>query len=272
MTRYKQIVFTDADKDLLKDVRACTGKWSTALDPIIRLRERLKELQNCRCVYCQAPIEADEIGYRELEHILPKGKSSRCTVKSGTSNDPKRRRATLGYAEFQFEPLNLAISCSQCNTLKGMYDGLAERSQKRPLQAYPESGKYFIWYHPHYDSYATHIKIDDDFGFEGLTDGGKAVVHHCGLDRAEVLVKKFQARANARARHSRSVKNALDALASGVNELAFSKEQAAQSLATTHGIAPAVAFDLVRRRLTATTAIKLEALYQECKKYEKPTN
>lgn len=272
MTRYKQILFTHADKDLIKDVRACTGKWSTALDPIIKLRERLKELQNFRCVYCQAPIEADEIGYRELEHILPKGKSARCTEKSGTSNDPKKRRATLGYAEFQFEPLNLAISCSQCNTLKGMYDGLLNRSQKRPLQAYPESGIDFVWFHPHYDSYDTHIKIDDDFGFEGLTDGGKAVVQHCGLNRAEVLEKKFQARAIVRARHSTSVKNALDAVASGVKEQVFSEKQAAQSLATTHGIAPADAAELVRRRLTATTAVKLEVLYQECNKYEKLTN
>lgn len=272
MTRYKQIVFTNTDKDLLKNVRACTGKWSTSLQPIIELRARLKELQNCRCVYCQAPIEADEIGYRELEHILPKGKSSRCTVKSGTSNDPKKRRATLGYAEFQFEPVNLAISCSQCNTLKGMYDGLMDRSQKRPLKAYPVSGKDFIWYHPHYDRYDKHIEIDDDFGYVGLTDGGKAVIQHCGLARAEVLEKKFQARANARAQHSKSVKNALNALVSGVNELAFSEKQAAHSLATKHRIPPADAAGLVKRLLTATTVLQLNAVYQECSKYEKSTN
>jgi 5-methylcytosine-specific restriction endonuclease McrA len=270
MTRYRRIVFTAVDNDLLNEVRACTGEWSTTLDPIIRLRARLKDLQNLRCVYCQAPIEAEELGYRELEHILPKGKSSRCTVKSGTSNDPQRRRATLGYPEFKFEPLNLAVSCSQCNNLKGMYDGLADRAQKRPLQAYPQAQD-LIWFHPQYESYDLHINIDDDFGFTGLTDGGRAVVSACGLDRAEILENKFYARAYCRARHADSVRMKIDALASGVESFNFSKAQAARSLSNTCSIALADATRLLKRRLSARSAIEIESFYEECTQYEKVT-
>ena len=269
MTRYTKIVFTVADDNLLNEVRACAGEWSTALDPIVRLRARLKDLQNLRCVYCQAPIEAEELGYRELEHILPKGKSSRCTLTSGTSNDPNKRRATLGYPEFKFEPLNLAVSCSQCNNLKGMYDGLADRTQVRPLQAYPQA-KDLIWFHPQCERYNSHINIDDEFGFTGLTDSGRAVVSACGLDRAEVLENKFYARAYSRARHADSVRMKIDALASGVETLNFSKAQAARSLLnTTCSMAIADATRLIERRLGATTAIELEAFYEECTQYEK---
>lgn len=271
MTRYSKITFTKADKKLLNEVRACVGDWSTALDPVIRLRDRLKDLQNLRCVYCQAPIEAEEIGYRELEHILPKGKSSRCTPASGTSNDPKKRRATLGYPEFKFEPLNLAVSCSQCNTLKGMYDGLADRAQARPLAKYPKA-KDFVWFHPHYEDYAAHITIDDNFGFTGQSDGGRAVISECGLDRAEVLENKFGARAYSRARHSKSVKKTLDAMASGVEELAFSRAHAVRSMSKTCSISLAIASQLLHRRLTADTALELQAVYEECKQYEKPTS
>jgi len=271
MTRYSKITFTKADKKLLNEVRACVGDWSTALDPVIQLRARLKDLQNFRCVYCQAPIEAEEIGYRELEHILPKGKSPRCTLASGTSNDPKKRRATLGYPEFKFEPLNLAVSCSQCNTLKGMYDGLADRAQARPLAGYPKA-KSFIWFHPHYEDYAAHITIDDNFGFTGLSESGRAVVSACGLDRAEVLENKFGARAYSRARHSTSLKKTLDSMASGVEELAFSKMHAARSISKRCSISFAIASQLLQKRLAAETALELQAVYEECKQYEKPTN
>ena len=267
MTRYTRIVFTAADINLLAEVRACAGKWSTSLNPIVRLRDRLLTLQNFRCVYCQAPIEAEEIGYRELEHILPKGKSSRCTEKSGTSNLPSKRRATLGYPEFMFEPLNLAVSCKQCNNLKGMHDCLADRSQARPLPAYPQA-RGLIWFHPHHEIYDTHISIDENFSFTGLTDGGKAVINECGLDRVEVLTRKFYARAKTRAKHAGSMRKKVDSLASGVEAFYFSMVDATRSLSEDCSISLADASRLLACRLNAKTALELEALYEECNQYD----
>lgn len=268
MTRYTRIVFTAADSDLLNDVRGCTGKWSTGLDPIIRLRDRLLNLQNFRCVYCQAPIEAEELGYRELEHILPKGKSAKCTQKSGKSNDRAKRRATLGYPEFMFEPLNLAVSCSQCNNLKGMHDSLMDRAQDRPLQAYPLA-RGLIWFHPHYERYDTHISIDDNFSFTGLSDEGKAVIEECGLDRVEVLTRKFYARAKSRAKHANSMRKKIESLASGVESFYFSKSDAARSLAEDCSIPLEDAARLLECRLNAQTVLELAALYEECNRYER---
>lgn len=267
MTRYTRIVFTVADSNLLAEVRACAGKWSTSLDSIVRLRERLLNLQNSRCVYCQAPIEADEIGYRELEHILPKGKSSKCTQKSGTSNLSSKRRATLGYPEFTFEPLNLAVSCKQCNTLKGMHDCLFDRSQARPLPAYPQA-RDLIWFHPHHESYGTHISIDEDFFFTGLTDGGSAVIKECGLDRVEVLTGKFYARAKSRAKHADSMRKKLLSLTSGVETLCFSKADAARSLSDNCLIPLADAARLLTCCLNAKTALEWEAIYEECNRHD----
>ena len=268
MTRFRKIAFGLKDDDLLKEVRKCTGEWSTGLDAIKNLRDRLLDLQNHRCVYCQAPIEAEEVGYRELEHILPKNKSSRCTDKSGTSNDAKKRRATLGYPEFTFEPLNLAVSCKQCNTYKGMHDSLADRRQARPLKIYPQAHE-LIWFHPHFDRYATHITINDDFGFTGVTDGGRAVINECRLDVAEVLERKFYARAYARARHAGSVKQKIDALASGVELLHFSKAHASKSLAETCSISRNEARELLTKRLDASTVVDMQAFFESIKKYEK---
>jgi hypothetical protein len=62
MTRYSKITFTKADKKLLNEVRACVGDWSTALDPVIRLRARLKDLQNFRCVVCVRPTHLAQDG------------------------------------------------------------------------------------------------------------------------------------------------------------------------------------------------------------------
>lgn len=267
MTRYTRIVFTAADNNLLSEVRACVGKWSTSLAPIARLRDRLLNLQNLRCVYCQAPIEAEEIGYRELEHILPKGKSSRCTQQSGTSNLPSKRRATLGYPEFMFEPLNLAISCKQCNNLKGMHDCLVDRSQARPLRAYPQA-RGLLWFHPHHECYDTHISIDDDFSFTGLTDGGRAVIKECGLDRVEVLTRKFYARAKTRAKHADSMRKKVESLASGVESFYFSKADAARSLSEDCSISLVDATHLITCRLNAITALELEALYEQCNQYD----
>lgn len=267
MTRFSKIVFTDADAQLLQDVRNCTGEWSTALDPIIKLRGRLLKLQKHRCVYCQAPLEAEEPSYRELEHILPKGQSYRCSQVKGMSNDLDKRRSTLGYPEFQFDPVNLAVSCSQCNTQKGMHDALRDRNQARPLTGYPVAAD-LIWFHPQYDHYVNHIDIDDEFGFTGKTDEGRAVISECGLDRADILERKFYARAFSRAVHATSFRHRLETLADGVKLLYFSRTHAARSLAANSSISQESARQLLNRLLTAETALELQAVFVACDQYE----
>lgn len=270
MTRFKRIVFTAEDAGLLRDVQNCVGKWSTQLDPIKKLRTRLIELQNHRCVYCQGPIESEESGYREMEHILPKAASRNCSQRKGKSNDADKRRSTLGYPEFQFHPTNIAVSCKACNTRKGMHDALRNRNQARPLGAYPTAAD-LIWFHPQYDSYDQHITIDGEFVFTGYTDGGRAVIVECGLDQSVVLEQKFLARAVSRAAHSTSFRHKLETLGDGVKTLYWSRTHAAKTLAKGSPISQQQAALLLTRYLTAQTALELEAIYQTCHQYEKPT-
>lgn len=271
MTRFKQIVFTAADAVLLLDVQNCVGKWSTQLDPIKKLRTRLIKLQNHRCVYCQGPIESEESGYREMEHILPKCASRNCSQSKGKSNDADKRRSTLGYQEFQFHPTNLAVSCKACNTRKGMHDALRNRNQARPLVVYPAAPD-LIWFHPQYDSYGQHITIDDEFEFTGKTDGGRAVIVECGLDRSEVLAQKFLARAVSRAAHSTSFRHKLETLGDGVRTLYWSKTHAATALAKGSPISQQKAVQLLTCFLAAQTALEMQAIHQICHQYEKPTS
>lgn len=268
MSRFSTIKFTRSDSALLKEVRALTGTWSTDLVAIALLRKRLRELQNHRCVYCQAPIEADESGYRELEHILPKNKSNGCTYENGTSNDDKKRRSTLGYPEFTFEPLNLAISCKQCNNYKGMHDPLRDRTQCRPLGKFP-SAQNLIWFHPHTENYSKHITIDDDFGFTGETPGGRAIIKECRLSDPEVIDRKFQERARVRAAQADSFRKKVDALASGIELKHFSKTHAVQSLAYGCTISINDARDIIDRRLDCyTSAEKMHRFFESILRYE----
>lgn len=272
MSRFSTIKFKRSDRALLEEVRALAGKeWSTGLDPIKRLRTRLRELQNHRCCYCQAPIEADEAGFRELEHILPKAKSRNCTMASGTSNHQAKRRSTLGYQEFAFEPSNLAMSCKQCNNYKGMHDPLKDRTAARPLKAFPKAGE-LIWYHPHTEPYEKHITIDDDFGFTGETEGGRAIIRECKLLDPEVLDRKFQERARVRAAQASSFRQTVDALASGVELKTFSKSHAIQALASKHPIAATEARDIIERRLDYATSVQSMKRYLDSiLKYEDTT-
>lgn len=268
MTRFRRIVWEAPDGNLQARIRKCQGKWSTEHAEVQELRARLLNLQNWRCVYCQSLIELDEVGHRELEHVLPKSPSARCRRLNAMSNDVRKRRSTLGYPEFTFEPLNLAVSCKQCNTLKGMYDPLADRTQARPLKAYPDAAG-LAWYHPQFSNYSDHISIDRNFLFTGKTDGGKAVVKECGLDRTEVLEKKFLARAKARARSAVTLRDVVDNLLTGIRSEVFSEVYAQRALAGECSISEKEAGLLLSLAETARTAAELEALaraYAGCKR------
>jgi len=229
MSFFVKLQWEVQDRKIFRAIRLCTGEWSTTHQAVMNLRDRLLELQNSRCVYCQSIIEVNENGYRELEHVLPKKESKGCTIAKGTSNDFKKRRSTLGYPEFTYEPRNLAISCKQCNTKKGTYDPLRDRSAKRPLVKYP-GVKEIEWFHPHYQKYSEHILLDENFLFAEVTPEGGRVIEVCGLADPKVLEKKFLYRARARTKQMRSLTDAVEYLMLSVRALTFSSTHAIQAI------------------------------------------
>lgn len=260
MTFYVKLVWKIEDRKIFTRIRQCKGNWSTAHAAVVSLRDRLLTLQNNRCAYCQAGIEADENGYREIEHILPKSNSHACTAKSGTCNLYSSRRNTLGYAEFCFEPRNLVLTCKQCNTRKGSFDPLRDRSCARPLKKFPSPSK-VEWFNPHFHKYTDHIVLNRNFIFSAASPEGGSVIKECGLDDPEVLEKKFQFRARSRASHSHNLENAIRYLSASVAAFEFSRDHALTAMQIEFGVNRADAellFDLCRESFSTTEYEKLK--------------
>lgn len=252
MKLFSRIVWDRSDSPLLNAVRALAGTaWSTTPAPVVLLRKRLLKLQGNRCVYCQAVIEADENGYRELDHVLPKNRTQHCTPAKGKSNTQDKRRHTLGYPQFTYEPRNLVVTCKQCNTLKGSYDSLKERS--RPPVGYPRA-RDFIWVHPQLAHYEVHITVSPEFLFVGRTQEGKRVIEECGLADADVLARKFLYRARVRASVASDLSNAVDALVASVRSGVHGVGHAVQALIRECDLDHEEAEHLLADQLNETTA------------------
>lgn len=167
-------------------------KWNSELKAIIKYRTALLAAQNYRCAYCTHKIERDIVGYRELDHILPKSQcpSDKFDDTIASSSIQKDRRHTRGYHQFRYAPMNLVVSCKRCNSFKGSYDPLANRAAPAPT-AYPSKTDDFEWVHPHFDDYDKFIEIKEGLLYEAK-DGSKkgtAVIKACGLDKSDEITK-----------------------------------------------------------------------------------
>ncbi|WP_286041719.1 HNH endonuclease domain-containing protein [Stenotrophomonas sp. As-14] len=219
--------------------------------------------QKNRCSYCQMPLEVDENGYRELDHILPKSPSKSKDNDRSKSGIYEDRWITKGYSKFRYSYRNLAVACKQCNTFKGTFDPLLVRSVPKP-KSYPKIAD-LLWYHPQLAKYESHIQVSDDFIFSGLTPSGATVIRVCRLDRVEVLEIKFLGRAKVRASHADSLRMAIDVLRTGYQTKAFGKKHAISVISSNYGLSVKKAAELFQLSISAvTSASALEKLAVAC--------
>lgn len=142
-------------------------------------------VQGSRCAYCRRLIK-DEIGLRELDHVLPKGKLGKSKARA-RSNLRRDRRVTEGYPAFRFEPSNLILTCKRCNHRKGSYDCRRDRS-KAPAATYPTAPADFEWIHPVHHEFADHIALLSEFVYQEVPgSNGSAVIDACKLAGIEAL-------------------------------------------------------------------------------------
>lgn len=180
-------------KSIVTDVEKIKSKkWNSELKAIIKYRTALLAAQNYRCAYCNHKIERDIVGYRELDHILPK---SQCPSEgfddaTASSTNEKDRRHTRGYHDFRYTPKNLVVTCKRCNSYKGTYDPLANRVAPAPT-AYPSNTGDYEWVHPHIDDYDKFIEIKEGLLYEAKNGSkkGAAVIKACGLDKSDEITK-----------------------------------------------------------------------------------
>jgi hypothetical protein len=128
-----------------------------------RVKRSLKKYY-CRtqkrlCIYCKTELEV-ACHSEHIEHIVHK----------------EFRPAWM------FEPLNLGISCSQCNTQKGVQDALKPFARKAIVL--PIGSIYYSIVHPHFDIYSSHIEFEDGLFVKAKDrDKGEATIEMCKLWR-----------------------------------------------------------------------------------------
>lgn len=190
------------------------------LPGIANLRIDLLRRQKFRCAYCQTHISDNLNGLRELDHILPKKRTKNIKPDAALRSTISARAHTLGYPVFTFEPLNLVITCKQCNTNKSQFDPLEVRGLNPPSD-YPTWSGSFRWVHPYFDRYSDHILITDRRLYVKVTKKGWAVIKACKLDEAETLNRSIAAEAFSAKYHG--IADALDGFSSPSCE--FHKEE-----------------------------------------------
>lgn len=174
-------VLTDELINSLVDAKARSKPWGDDVHTELRasLRRALLVAQKSKCAYCRREIR-DETGRVEIDHILPKEPSPH--TKKARSNSTSDRRSTLGYKEFEFCGVNLALTCKRCNNKKGTYDARIDRISDPPA-AYSTDPNDYLWVHPYFHKYSEHIELVRGYVFRVVdgSENGDAVITVCGL-------------------------------------------------------------------------------------------
>lgn len=264
MSLFEKITWTANDKRTLHSkVRKCKGDWGTDKPEIVELRDRLLVLQCYRCAYCQYPITADMVGYRELDHILPKeGNAKHSDLKKDSENE-KDRYATHGYPDFKFEPINIVLICKPCNSSKGTYDSLINRAVVRKQKTYPLANQ-FSCFHPHYHKYGAHIQINENFIYSYSTDEGRVLLKICGLMKVQNLEKKFAPAARKITLPGKDLYKVITNLAIQLEDRNFGLSHAVNALMANRKLTDVEAKDLIAKSLACITAQDVMELKNLC--------
>ncbi|ACH64104.1 conserved hypothetical protein [Aliivibrio fischeri MJ11] len=158
------VVFSDAESEQIQNKLLCNGfsseNWSDKdLDNIKKTIKNhyLKEQKNT-CPYCKQKIKSNNGRHWDIEHIIP-------------------RSMTLS---FMFEPLNLCMSCVDCNLAKS--DKKVTNSKAK--RNYPIKSNSFSIVHPHLDNYHENIiVIKEGFYYVALKKKGEKTIEFCKLNR-----------------------------------------------------------------------------------------
>jgi len=130
------------------------------------IRKYLIDINQQKCFYCKTLLKQGT-SLIPIEHILDK------------SSHPK----------FTFEPINLTVSCTACNTNKGKINTLLKTLEAS--DEYPSDSKDFNIIHAYFDIYDRHIRIDRGIFFIGQTVKGKKTIEICKLYRSKLAEEKF---------------------------------------------------------------------------------
>lgn len=126
----------------------------------------LKE-QGKHCAYCRMYNHTSHGLSWDIDHILPKDH----------------------YPQFLFQPLNLILSCKECNRAKSDKVLLVDKGRTFRYK-YPQDPDVFEIIHPHFDSYEDNIfieKVGKYYNYYHKTDKGLNTIIACELTRYSLI-------------------------------------------------------------------------------------
>lgn len=168
-------------------------KWESQSKAVIEFKKGVKDAlriaQVGRCCYCRRPL--GDIQDTHLEHFIEKS----------------------AFSKFTFEPQNLALSCSTCNSQKSaVFRKISSRlsksisliaGRKVEIKRCPVLNRYncrnisntseYRWPHPHLDDFSEHISIRKNWVFTPKTAKGKRCIRSLKLNALYSLERRAAA-------------------------------------------------------------------------------
>ncbi|MCA2015626.1 hypothetical protein LDJ79_05855 [Vibrio tritonius] len=162
MTPY---VLSQEDINIIKSVltdktKSSQEKWKD--DNVKTLKSKIKthyiDEQDHKCAYCLVHNPSDNHKVWDTEHIIDKSSSP----------------------QWMFEPLNLCVSCPDCNSAKG----IRAVAKSKKYTHFPKQSRNYKIIHPHFDTYEDHIDCAlPGFTYRWKTEKGRYTIETCGLLR-----------------------------------------------------------------------------------------
>jgi len=154
-------ILTNRDLVLLRDNPIY--KWNKTYKSIQdRVRNDYCFKQRKHCCYCNTELESACNG-SHIDHIVPKALKP----------------------IWMYDPINLCLSCEQCNTKKGEENTLSILARNSSIP--PRHSHFYSILHPHFDNWEDHLYYEDNFFISFFNNGsnpkGKETIKICGLYR-----------------------------------------------------------------------------------------
>jgi len=120
------------------------------------IKKHYIKAQGFRCCFCQQHVASSNGRLWDAEHIISRSKAP----------------------GFMFDPLNLVVSCPDCNIHKTNTRTTKGNAKKK----YPKDSEYYRVIHPHFDIYKEHI-LHKHYIYIGKTPKGSETIRICNLVR-----------------------------------------------------------------------------------------
>ncbi|HHY0525331.1 TPA: hypothetical protein ACVU4L_001986 [Vibrio parahaemolyticus] len=147
-------------KSVQDEVTSPQQKWDDCRVTTIKsnIKKHYIAEQDKTCAYCQVNLHTSHGMVWDTEHIIDKNSSP----------------------QWMFEPLNLCVSCKDCNGAKGT----RTVTKGKTYQSFPRKSANYRIIHPHFDDYAEHIKVAVPGAvYLYQTEKGRNTIEVCGLLR-----------------------------------------------------------------------------------------